>query len=88
MTDGLTLFGKRLEQGGACWPDMSLRVGGHRVVIEPVFYSPFGDGSDAYRWSVGNLGSARFATPAEARDDAEATLRKLRDALTEVIGDG
>jgi hypothetical protein len=46
-----------------------------------------GEVSNSVRFgSAGGCGT--FATRELARDDAEAKLRRLRDTLTEVIGDG
>ena len=88
MTDELKLFGKpmayRDDATGGSWVTRNKEM---PVVV--------------YSWLKGRIFSwtcsvpgytplsseLRFESKEQARDDAEVALRKLRDALTEVIGD-
>ena len=83
MTDELKLFGKLMEKKtcigyGDTW---SMKIGDNHYV--DIF-------SHDGKWICHVIVETSISseTPEFARDDAEATLRKLRDALTEVIGDG
>jgi hypothetical protein len=83
VSDELTLFGKATDHKtyegyGDTW---SMKIG------DSLYVDIFGhDGKWICHATVET--STASETPELARDDAEAKLRRLRDALMEVIGDG